>query len=74
MCQQQTAGLGGNSAPAITCKQVLPQLHLQQSHLPTQGRLGYTQGDSGARKAAEFGHADKIFQLFQIHTEPAISR
>jgi hypothetical protein len=69
MGQQQLPGLGGHGAAAVTCQQVLPQLHLQQTHLAAQRGLGNVQRNGGAGEAAHFGHAHKVFQLLQVHDD-----
>ena len=66
MFEQQLAGFGGQRATPVAHEQVLPQLDLEQAHLAAQCRLRHVQGDPGAGKAAELGHADEIFQLLEV--------
>jgi len=49
------------------CQQALAQLQLQQAHLAAQRGLRHVQRQRGAGEAAQFGHADEIFQLAQVH-------
>jgi hypothetical protein len=55
-----------HSAP-IAQQQDLAQLGFQGAHLATQCRLGNVQHDSRLAEAAELGHVDEVFDLFQIH-------
>jgi len=65
--QQQLAGLGGGDPAAIAQQQVLPQFHFEQADLAAQRGLGDVEHPGRAREAAEFGHADEIFELLQVH-------
>ena len=65
--EEKLARFGGRGPAAVAGEQVLPQLHLQQSHLPAECRLGHIEGDGSAREAAELGDAHKIFELLEIH-------
>jgi hypothetical protein len=65
--QQQLAGLGGHRAPPVSDQQVLPQLHLEQAHLTAQGGLGHVQGRRRPGEAAQLGHTDEVFDLFEVH-------
>jgi hypothetical protein len=51
----------------MTLKQVLAQLHLELANLSAEGGLGNFQHLSCAGEAAKFSHADKVFQLFEVH-------
>jgi len=69
MVDQQPARLRGRDAAAIAHQQVLAQLHLQQAHLPAQGRLGHAEGRRGMGEAAHFGDPHKVLELLQIHRQ-----
>ena len=69
--QQDQARFGRHGAAAVALQQVLAQLHLQQSHLAADGRLGHVQRQRGTAEAAELGDADEIFELSQVHGIPA---
>ena len=70
MFQQQLAGFGGCGSASVTYQQVLAQLNFQQTHLTAQGRLGNAQDLRCPGKAAQFGHAHKVFELFEVHICP----
>ena len=67
MLQQQLPGFGGRCAASVAREQGLVQFHLQHAHLAAEHGLGGVERSGGAGKAAEFGHADKVFQLFKFH-------
>jgi hypothetical protein len=67
MFEQYLPGFGGGGAAPIPYQQVLPQFDFEQAHLSAKGRLGYVECHGGAGKTAHFGHAHKIFKLFEVH-------
>jgi hypothetical protein len=67
MRQQQAPASVGTGAAAVARQQVLPQLDFEQADLAAQRRLGHSQRRRGAGEAAEFGHADKVFDLLEVH-------
>jgi hypothetical protein len=72
--QQQAPGLGGHRAAAVARQQVLPQLDLEQADLAAQRRLCNAQRRRGPREAAEFGYADKVLDLLEVHAPPALMK
>ena len=67
MFEQQLARFRGRRAAAVADQEVLAQLDFEQAHLPAERGLRDVERDGGAREAAEFGDADEIFQLLQVH-------
>lgn len=65
--KQLPARLGQRDAAAVAQQQGLAQLHLQCAHLAAQRGLRHAQLVGRAAEAAQLGHLDEIFELFQIH-------
>jgi hypothetical protein len=57
-------------ATAITHQQVLVQLDLELAHMAAQQGLRHVQGQRSFGETAQFGHADKGFDLFEFHRVP----
>jgi len=58
-------------ASSIAVKKAGLELHFQRPHLPAQGRLRDIEKVRSLRKTSEFGDADKVAQLFQVHGSAA---
>ena len=67
MIEQQLARLGGHGAAAVAHQQVLPQLDFEQAHLAAERGLRHVELHRGTREAAQFGDADEILELLEVH-------
>ena len=70
MLQQDPSGLGEGDTPPIARQQRLVQFDLELPHVATQQGLRHLQDRRSSGEAAEFSHANKRFQLLEIHENP----
>ena len=67
MVEQALAGFGQHHTAAVANQQRDVEVGFQQPDLARQRRLGDVQDQGCLAEAAQFGNADEVFELLEVH-------